>query len=111
MQETPQGTTPQAPAAPTEVKRARGGAVLTLGILGIVICFILGIIAWVMGAGDLREMKEGKRDRSGEQLTKAGMICGIIGTALGILGILWWLIAVVIIGVGAPSIFGAAGGF
>lgn len=91
------------------MKPSRGGAVLTLGILGIVICFILGIIAWVMGSGDLREMKEGKRDRSGEQLTKAGMICGIIGTALGILGVLWWLIAVVIIGVSTPGVFGAGG--
>lgn len=111
MQETPQGTTQPGPGVQTGVKPARGGAVLTLGILGIVICFILGIIAWVMGAGDLREMKEGKRDRSGEQLTKAGMICGIVGTALGILGVLWWLIAVVIIGVGTPGFLGAAGGF
>jgi len=81
--------------------------VLVLGILGIVLCFILGIIAWVMGSGDLKEMKEGKRDPSGEQLTKAGMICGIIGTCLGILAFLWWIIAVVIIGV--PSFLGAMG--
>ena len=111
MQETPQGTTQPAPAPQMGVKPSRGGAVLTLGILGIVICFILGIIAWVMGAGDLREMKEGKRDRSGEQLTKAGMICGIIGTVLGILGVLWWIIAVMIIGMSAPGFLGAAGGF
>ena len=111
MQEAPQGTTQPTPAPQVGVKPARGAAVLTLGILGIVICFILGIIAWVMGAGDLREMKEGKRDRDGEQLTKAGMICGIVGTAIGILGILWWLIAVVIIGIGAPGFMGAAGGF
>ena len=111
MQETPQGTTQPTSSPQMGIKPARGGAVLTLGILGIVICFILGIIAWVMGAGDLREMKEGKRDRSGEQLTKAGMICGIVGTALGVLGILWWLIAVVIIGIGAPGFLGVAGGY
>lgn len=111
MQETPHAGTQPAPAPQTGLKPARGGAVLTLGILGIVLCFILGIIAWVMGAGDLREMKEGKRDRAGEQLTKAGMICGIVGTILGIIGILWWLIAVVIIGIGAPGFLGAAGGF
>ncbi len=108
MQEAPQGTAQPAPQTPeTGVKPARGAAVLTLGILGIVICFILGIIAWVMGSGDLKEMKEGKRDPSGEQLTKAGMICGIVGTILGIIAILWWVIAVVIIGV--PSFLGAIG--
>ncbi|MFH1502433.1 MAG: DUF4190 domain-containing protein [Candidatus Eisenbacteria bacterium] len=109
MQEAPQGT-PQTTAAPQMgMKPSRGGAVLTLGILGIVICFILGIIAWVMGKGDLREMQEGKRDPSGEQLTKAGMICGIIGTILGVVGLLWWLIAVVIIG--GSGFLGAMGGF
>lgn len=110
MQEAPQQGTTQPTAGPVMgLKPARGGTILTLGILGIVLCFILGIIAWIMGAGDLREMKERKRDPSGEQLTKAGMICGIVGTALGVLGFLWWLIAVVIIGV--PSFFGAMGGF
>lgn len=109
MQEAPQGT-PQATAPPQMgMKPARGGTVLTLGILGIVICFIMGIIAWVMGSGDLKEMKEGKRDPGGEQLTRAGMICGIVGTILGIIGFLWWIIAVVIIGV--PGFFGAMHGF
>jgi heme/copper-type cytochrome/quinol oxidase subunit 4 len=108
MQETPQGTPQPMAGTSMGMKPARGGTVLTLGILGIVICFILGIIAWVMGSGDLKEMREGKRDPSGEQMTKAGMICGIIGTILGILGFLWWLIAVVIIGV--PSFLGAMGG-
>jgi hypothetical protein len=118
MQEVPQGSSQPAPAPgaqpapgvpPMGVKPARGGAILTLGILGIVLCFILGIIAWVMGSGDLKEMKEGKRDSSGQQLTKAGMICGIVGTALGILGILWWIIAVVLIGL--PTFFGAMHSF
>jgi hypothetical protein len=107
MQEIPQGTPQPAAQAPMGMKPARGGTVLTLGILGIVLCFILGIIAWVMGSGDLKEMKEGKRDPAGEQLTKAGMICGIVGTCLGILAFLWWIIAVVIIGV--PSFLGAMG--
>lgn len=97
MQGTPQaGMQPEYHEA---VKPHRGGAILALGIIGIVLCFITAIIAWVMGSGDLKEMKEGKRDPSGEQLTKAGMICGIIGVCLAILGILWWIIAVMIIGI------------
>jgi preprotein translocase subunit Sss1 len=109
MQEAPQTTPQPQTGPPAGMKPARGGTVLTLGILGIVICFILGIIAWVMGNGDLREIKEGKRDPSGEQLTKAGMICGIVGTILGVIGFIWWLIAVVIIG--SSGFLGALGGF
>ena len=109
MQEAPQNTPQPVPVQQMGMKPSRGGTVLTLGILGIVVCFIMGIIAWVMGSGDLREMREGKRDREGEQLTKAGMICGIIGTVLSILGIVWWLIAVVIIG--GSGFLGAMNGF
>jgi len=93
--------------APSVVKPGRGGTVLTLGILGIVLCFVLGIIAWVMGAGDLREMREGRRDKSDEQLTKAGMICGIVGTVLGLLGMLWGIfVFMMALSTGALSAFG-----
>ena len=92
-----QDTTPGS-YQPTGLKPQRGGVILALGIIGIVICFICGIIAWVMGKNDLAEMRQGLRDRSGEQLTKAGMICGIIGTILGIIGIIWYIIVIVIIG-------------
>lgn len=82
----------------SEVKPHRGGVILALGIVGIVICFITGIIAWVMGMNDLKEMKEGQRDKEGESLTKAGMICGIIATALAVLGLLWTLFVFVLLG-------------
>ena len=70
----------------------RGGAILTLGILGVVCCFILGIIAWVMGSGDLKDMRAGRRDPSGRGLTQAGHILGIIGTVLGILKMVGWAV-------------------
>lgn len=60
----------------------RGGIILALGILGIVICQICGIIAWVMANTDLAEMRAGRMDPSGEGTTNAGKICGIIGVAL-----------------------------
>jgi predicted Zn finger-like uncharacterized protein len=67
----------------------RGGAVLTMGILSIVLAgllgLILGIIAWSMGASDLRKIREGIMDPAGEGSTKGGMICGIIGTIISIL--------------------------
>jgi hypothetical protein len=74
----------------------RGAMILVFGILGIVICFIFGIVAWVMGNGDLREMAAGRMDPSGEGLTRAGKICGIIGVVLAIIGIALWLLMVVL---------------
>jgi len=111
MQETPQmGSQPPTPSSgetPQGMKPQRGGVILALGIVGIVVCFICGIIAWVMGQKDLKEMREGVRDPSGMQLTKAGWICGIVGTILGILGFIWFLIWVVIIG--SSGFLGALG--
>jgi len=72
----------------------RGGAILALGIIGIFPCFICGIIAWVLGNDDLRQMRAGIMDRSGDGMTQAGRICGIIGTIFGVLGFLWVLVAV-----------------
>lgn len=74
----------------------RGSMVLVFGILSLVICApILGPIAWIMGSNDLTEMREGRMDPIGESNTRAGMICGIIGTVLGIISVLgvscWFL--------------------
>lgn len=83
----------------------RGTTVLVLGILGIVLCPICGIIAWVMGNKDLAAMEAGHMDREGESNTKAGKICGIIATILMIVGIVFYAIALVL-GLGAAAIGG-----
>ena len=75
--------TPIHPALPH-----RGVLILVLGILGIVCCVICGIIAWVMGSGDLKEMDAGLRDPAGRGLTRAGKILGIIGVILQIIAII-----------------------
>jgi hypothetical protein len=69
----------------------RGAAVLTLGILSLVVCGpIMGPIAWVMGNNDLREMQEGRMDPSGEGITQAGRIIGIVATIFSALGLTIW---------------------
>lgn len=70
------------PPMSTGMQPHRGTMILVLGILGIVLCLICGIIAWVMANNDLRAMQAGQMDRSGEGLTKAGKICGIVGVIL-----------------------------
>ena len=63
----------------------RGSTVLVYGILGLVLCQLLGIAAWRMGADDLREMEFGQMDPSGRDLTNAGRICGMVATVILIL--------------------------
>jgi len=70
----------------------RGTLILVLGILGIVCCFICGIIAWVMGSNDLKEMSAGRMDASGQGLTQAGKICGMVSVILQIVGFIIWLL-------------------
>jgi hypothetical protein len=60
----------------------RGGLILTLGILSLVICGPLGIFAWIMGNNDLAAMRIGEMDPRGEGSTQAGRICGIIACCI-----------------------------
>ncbi len=56
-----------------------------LGICGavfVIVGLVLGIIAWVMGSGDLKRIRAGSIDQSAEGGTKTGYITGIIGTIL-----------------------------
>jgi uncharacterized membrane protein len=62
--------------------------ILVLGILGLIICGPLAIVAWVMGSGDLKQIDAGTMDPSGRGTTQAGKIIGIIGTILFIISII-----------------------
>ena len=70
------------PGSRKHLRPHRGGAVLALGIIGLTACCICGIIAWSMGSADLTEMAAGRMDRSGEGLTQAGKICGMISVII-----------------------------
>lgn len=96
MTQSPPYMPPTSPLRPH-----RGTAVLVLGILGLVFCFILGIIAWVMGRNDLAEMNQGRMDPSGRGLTQAGKICGMISVIIQIVGLVIWLILFGVMGVAA----------
>ena len=64
------------------LKPHRGAVILAFGILGLVVCQLFGIAAWVMGNNDLREMNRGYMDPTGRDLTMTGRILGIAATAL-----------------------------
>ncbi len=71
-------------------KPHRGTAILVLGILGLVLCQVCAVIAWVMANADLREMDAGRMDPSGRGLTNAGRILGMISIGLLALAVIIW---------------------
>ncbi|MEM7307478.1 MAG: hypothetical protein AAF682_12445 [Planctomycetota bacterium] len=85
------------------MKSHRGVMILVFGILGILLCQIFAILAWVMGNNDLKEIDAGRMDPEGRSLTQIGKILGIISIALTVVGILF-AVVMVVLGVG----FGAA---
>jgi hypothetical protein len=85
------------------MKPHRGTLILVLGILGLVVCGPLGIVAWVMGSGDLKEMDAGTMDPAGRGTTQAGKICGIIATILMILGVIIGIVMAVLFGFAAVA--------
>jgi hypothetical protein len=86
------------------VEPHRGGLILTLGILSVVICGLLGPFAWAMGRADLEKMRQGQMDKSGWGVTQAGYILGIVGTVRLILEFvftcLWLTVLAAAVGVG-----------
>ena len=86
------------------VQSHRGAMILIFGILGFVAgCLPLGIVAWILGRGDIKSMRAGTMDPSGMGLTQVGMWLGIISTLLAVLGIILWIILVVLMGIGAAA--------
>lgn len=104
---------PTIPQPRPNLRPHRGVMILIFGILSFVLsCFVFGILAWVMGNGDLRAMRAGQMDPSGEGLTQAGRILGIINICLLLAVIAFYvvfLIIIAIVGVAAAGA-GAAGG-
>ena len=94
---------PPPPMSQSPMQPHRGTMVLVFGIIGIVCCLVFAILAWVFGSGDLKKMQAGLMDRTGEGLTKAGMIMGIIGVCLQVVGIVVYVIFFVLVGFSASS--------
>jgi hypothetical protein len=85
-----------APVRPAEYAPHRGMLILIFGILGLVVCNVFAPIAWIMGNGDLKEIRAGRMDPEGESLTNVGRILGIVGTILTVLSLCGVLVIVVI---------------
>ncbi len=85
------------------MKPHRGTLILVLGILSLILCAPLGIVAWILGNTDLKEMAAGTMNPEGRDLTKIGKILGVIGTVLFALGVIAFIL-VFALGIGAAAI-------
>lgn len=65
----------------------RSGTILTLGILSLVLCSLLGPVAWSMGTEELRRIDSGHVDPMTRGSVSAGRICGIVATCLMIVSV------------------------
>lgn len=81
-------------------KPHRGTLILILGILSLVICGLLGPVAWVMGNADIKEIDAGRMDPEGRGTTQAGRIMGIVSTAFMILGCVGYGLMFALMGAG-----------
>ncbi len=80
----------QQPGYGGQSEHPQGTMILVMGILGLVCCGILAIVAWVMGNKAQKEIDAGQyAPTSG---VKIGRILGMVGTILSILGIVFYLI-------------------
>jgi hypothetical protein len=79
----------------------RGGSVLTVGIIGLVVSIlccplvgvIMGIVAVSQGSTDLAAMNRGDMDPDGRGSTLGGLICGVIAIILAVLVFVGWAIS------------------
>ncbi len=87
----------------------RGQTVLILGIVGIFVWFIPPIIAWIMGAKDLKKMDNGQMDPEGRKKTKIGKTLGMIFAILQILAVVGGIASMAFGLVGAANALQGAG--
>ena len=90
-----------------QVEPHRGTTILVLGILGLVVCQVCGIIAWVMANKDIPKMSAGTMDPVGLGNAKAGKICGIISVVILALVIIFYIV----FGAAMLAVAGSEGAF
>jgi hypothetical protein len=77
------------PAPPAAAAGSRATTALVLGLLGFLCCQICAPIAWYVGKSELEAIAAGVAPAAGEEHARAGMILGIIGSAMLGLSLVW----------------------
>jgi uncharacterized membrane protein YjgN (DUF898 family) len=103
MTQPPQNPGPGAASWGPQQDHPRATIVLVLGILGLVLCQLLAPVAWIMGNTAVREIDESGGRYGGRGSAQAGRICGIIGTVLLVLSIVFLVGFVVLLAASGNS--------
>ena len=74
----------------------QGTTVLVIGILSLVLCQLLGPVAWIMGNNAIAEIDANPTAYSNRSAVQAGRICGIVSTAMLILGVVIFVVALIV---------------
>ena len=70
---------------------------LVAGILAYVMCpLILGVVAWIMGRGELGKINRGESAEAGRSMATIGMWLGIVNVILSILAIIAYVFIIII---------------
>jgi len=85
---------------PTYAYQSQASTVMVLGILSLVVCGLLGPIAWSMGNTELGRIDRGEADPSARGSAVAGRICGMIASIILIIGV---VAVVLLFGIAATS--------
>jgi hypothetical protein len=86
------------------VDHPQGTTILVLGILGLVTCGLLGVVAWVMGNGALRDIDAAPGYYANRTNVVTGRILGIVSTCLLAVGLVGYaLMAIVFLALGTSS--------
>lgn len=83
---------------PVYAKADQGVLILAMGILGFIVCPICSLVAWVMGANALRDIRNGQMDPSGKGIAQAGYYLGIINCLFTLIWMVTALSLLVVIG-------------
>lgn len=66
----------------------RGGLIMALGLVSLIggwlfcLPIVVGPIAWILAQADLRAIRDGHMDPTGESMVRTGQVCGIISTII-----------------------------
>jgi len=99
----PPGYTPPPPPSPSFGSNAPDGSASTNAIIALVAgivswlgCYgIAGVVAWIMGKGEINKIDRGESPEAGRTFAKIGMWLGIanlIVVALGIIGFILYIV-------------------
>ena len=95
MTDVPQNPFPP-PRQDPYPEQSQAVTALVLGVLSIVVCQLLGPVAWKLGSDEMKAIAEGRRSSEGLSMAQAGKITGIVGTcllALAVAFLLFFLVA------------------